>query len=110
MTESIEGADGDMVEMVVAAGRTVQTGNPWRIEQQTIEGPGGPVMRHVQVPVAGKFTFTEGETVRLSRAEAKQSHALGFVLHPNEEGHSRPLSVKAIRNPDEIGLVGVEYH
>ena len=108
MTESIEGADGDLVEMRVVAGRTIQVSNPWRMEKQVNATANGPEVVWVKVPiVGGKHSYAAGETVHLSREEATQLHQAGYVKFPDEDGETRPRpsAGATITGDDGPGLV-----
>jgi len=66
--------------LIVAAGRTVQTGNGYLVEYETI-GSGGHASTFArQVPTTGKHVFSEGEEVSLPLSEAARLLELGFVI------------------------------
>ncbi len=96
--ETIEGLDGDMVDMVVAVGRTVVTANDHKMVEMTSMVNGREVTTTASVPNPGKHTFYEREVVRLPRDEAERLQATGFVVRPgNESGESRPAGINNAR-------------
>ena len=107
MTETIEGDNGDLVSMIVAPGRTVQTGNDFKMQKVLTQTSAGTVEAFVSVPNPGKHTHTEGETVSLPRQEAMRLHATGFLLAEGEVG-SRPFAINAQVDPNAIGLIKAE--
>ena len=102
MTETIEGADGDVITMTVAPGRTVQVGNGYKVQKVVANG----VASWETVPIPGKHHFTEGEAVSLPRADAMELHKAGWLLADGEVG-TRPFPGSS-RDPNQIGLVTSE--
>jgi hypothetical protein len=82
----------------VAAGRTIQVGNPFRIERRTRLVNGEEREFFEQVSVEGKLVYGEGEEITLDEAEAARQRAIGFFKLPSD-ADSRPLgAIPAVEN------------
>ncbi len=78
------------VRVRVAAGRTVQTGNPTRYVRRFVDVGGQSTLVTDQEPVPGKHEYAEGEWLDLPEAEAIRLHAGGYVKYEGESD-TRPL-------------------
>jgi hypothetical protein len=110
--------------MIVAHGRSVQTGNNFRTEYTSMTVGGETKVVPCQVPVEGKFLFVDGEEVELTASEAARLLDLGFVIEPGAATQPRPLGITAARagetpigrvevitaDPNKIGLVSKQIY
>ena len=98
--ETIEGLSGDLMDVVVARGRTVTSGNGFKLQEITSVVDSRQVAATVREPIPGKFEFFEGETVSLSRDDANRLLELGFVHRLGENvAESRPAGINNARGP-----------
>ncbi len=104
--ETIEGTE-PLIRMTVAAGRSVQTHNGYKVEYDQIMVAGQPSLVSRQIPIEGQGFFTEGEEVELPVSEATRLKDLGYLVAPGEP-QSRPLGITAEtlgQTPGKIGRV-----